>query len=191
MLLDDIEDSNSVEHFDKTCQQMLNKIFTITIKSVKHWKEKDSSFEYDSLRFHQTLEFECLCDDFLPPVWQNVIPVVYYFFNPWAACIQNGSEMHWLNHRRQELKRYSRKKDNACVSPIKENSEVNQFLGWSIFSAKTQFKSVSDEACLELLSAMMVLERDIDDQYIEKYYDTHMSLLNRGGLTLVNTKFFE
>ena len=32
---------------------------------------------------------------------------------------------------------------------------------------------------------------DIDEDYIQKYYDRHMSLLNTGGLTLVCSNFFE
>ena len=38
---------------------------------------------------------------------------------------------------------------------------------------------------------MMMREREIGDEYIEKYYDSHIALLNRGGLTLVNKRFFE
>ena len=32
---------------------------------------------------------------------------------------------------------------------------------------------------------------DIDEDYVQKYYDRHVSLLNTGGLTLVSRDFFE
>ena len=32
---------------------------------------------------------------------------------------------------------------------------------------------------------------DIDDDYISKYYDRNMSMLNTGGMTLVSKEFFE
>ena len=38
---------------------------------------------------------------------------------------------------------------------------------------------------------MIFRASEIDDEYMDKYYDRHMSLLNRGGLTLVNKVFFE
>ena len=38
---------------------------------------------------------------------------------------------------------------------------------------------------------MRMREREIDDEYMDRYYDGHMSLLNRGGLTLVSGPFFE
>ena len=38
---------------------------------------------------------------------------------------------------------------------------------------------------------MMLCEREIEDEYMDRYYAGHMSLLNRGGLTLVSGPFFE
>ncbi len=37
---------------------------------------------------------------------------------------------------------------------------------------------------------MMLKEREKDNEYIKKYYDPNMSLLNCGGLTLINKHFF-
>ena len=45
--------------------------------------------------------------------------------------------------------------------------------------------------CIDLLSSMFMREREMDDEYLKKYYDAHMSLLNKGGLTLVNKHYFE
>ena len=74
-----------------------------------------------------------------------------------------------------------------------ENSEVNGFLGWTIFSSMGGYFGVSctHVNCKEVLLPMMMREREIDDKHFEKYYDSHMALLNRGGLTLVNKTFFE
>jgi hypothetical protein len=38
---------------------------------------------------------------------------------------------------------------------------------------------------------MMVCEGNIDDEYMVKYCDSHFSLLNQGGLILVNNHVFE
>ena len=38
---------------------------------------------------------------------------------------------------------------------------------------------------------MMMRERDIDNEYMEKYYDGYMSLLSRGGLTVVSDPYFK
>ena len=37
---------------------------------------------------------------------------------------------------------------------------------------------------------MLLRERDMDDEYMQNNYDSHMSLLNCGGLTLVNKIYF-
>ncbi len=36
----------------------------------------------------------------------------------------------------------------------------------------------------------MLREQEIDDKYLDKYYDSHMSLLNQGGITFINKTFF-
>ncbi len=38
---------------------------------------------------------------------------------------------------------------------------------------------------------MIILEEDADEEYLAKYYDTNMSMVNCGGLTLVSSYFFE
>ena len=80
-----------------------------------------------------------------------------------------------------------RRKTNTTLTAVEENNEANRFLGWAIFSAKKRF---AEEKCKHALSSMMMREREIDDEYMEKYYDSNMGMLNHGGLTIVNKQFF-
>ena len=82
---------------------------------------------------------------------------------------------------------------NHELTVVEENSEVNRFLGWAIFSAMKRFKEATDDEKehKEILSSLLMREREIDDAYMEKYYDSHMAMLNCGGLTLVKGFFFQ
>ena len=46
-----------------------------------------------------------------------------------------------------------------------------------------------EKVCTEVLLSMLIRERETDEAYMEKYYDFHMAMLNRGGLTLVKGIF--
>ena len=89
-----------------------------------------------------------------------------------------------------------RQKQND-IKPAEANNEVNSFVGWSIFSAMKKFVDTDenelDTECKELLKSMSLSEADAykDEEYLAKYYDTNMSMLNHGGLTLVSKQFFE
>ena len=88
------------------------------------------------------------------------------------------------------------------LTPNEQNNEVNRFVGWAVFSSlkrilkkkasgKDSSKAkASDRDHRALLMSMMVRARDIDDEYTSKYYDSNMSLLNRGGLTFVSKLSF-
>ena len=80
---------------------------------------------------------------------------------------------------------------NHELTVVEENSEVNSFLGWAIFSAMKRFKEATDDEKehKEILSSLLMREREIDDAYMEKCYDSHMAMLNRGGLMLVKGFF--
>ena len=91
-------------------------------------------------------------------------------------------------------------KTNRKMTTGEENSEVNRFFGWAIFSTMKRFttdssthlnKISTSAAKKSILLDMMLREREIDDEYMSKYYDEHISLLNRGGLTLVSGPFFK
>ena len=70
---------------------------------------------------------------------------------------------------------------------------MNLFLGGAIFSAMKRFEDNTDDEKerREVLSSILTSEREIDDAYVEKYYDSHMAMLNCGGLTLVKGIFFK
>ena len=82
-------------------------------------------------------------------------------------------------------------RSNHELTVVEENSEVNRFLGWAIFGAMKRFKDdTNDEKeSREVLSSMPMHEREINDAYMEKYYDSHMAMLNCGGLMLVKVIF--
>ena len=75
-----------------------------------------------------------------------------------------------------------------------ENNEVNSFFGWAIFSTLKKHADHETEAGSkqrELLSLLMIREREIDEYYLRNYYDTNIGMLNHSGLTLVSGKFFK
>ena len=82
---------------------------------------------------------------------------------------------------------------DSNLSMAQKNSEVNRFVGWSIFSALKKYADDSKEEneCKRLLLWMMLKEDELDDDYWSKCYDSNMSLLNNGGLTLVSKEFFD
>ena len=58
------------------------------------------------------------------------------------------------------------------------------------FESKLKRKyDVSNQECCLLLSSMLLRAREMDNEYVEKYYEINMALLNNGGLTLVNKMF--
>ena len=81
---------------------------------------------------------------------------------------------------------------------VEEKSKVNWFLWWAVYNAMEKFakdstthitwSSINAER-KNILMAMIMWEREIDDDYLEKYYNPHMSLLNCGGLTLIHSLF--
>ena len=92
------------------------------------------------------------------------------------------------------------KKMNRKVTTAEENSEVNRFLGSAIYSAMKKVTSASSTHLNKIstntdkkriLMDVMLRERDIDNECMDRHYDGHMSLLSRGGLTLVSRPFFE
>ncbi|KAL7537398.1 hypothetical protein ACHAXR_010209 [Thalassiosira sp. AJA248-18] len=192
-LLEDTLEVGGVEEFDEACQRIQNKNFDITVNSLYRRKSDKVSFEYDLHEFHRSEEFASLCWDHLPGRLADSHP----------GCVMlclSLSRMHsaWLKEslaeaRKERNPELFRKKSNHCLSVVEENNETNNFFGWAIFSSMKRFgfESSSDKECKEALSKMMMREREMDDEYMDKYYDSNMSLLNSGGLTLVHAHFFE
>ncbi len=83
-------------------------------------------------------------------------------------------------------------KQTSNLSSSDENNEVNSFVGWSIFSALKKYEDDNEEEneSKRLLLSMIMLEEDADEEYMTKYYDTNLSMVNCGGLTLVSKYFF-
>ena len=79
------------------------------------------------------------------------------------------------------------KKSNCPLTPAEENNEVNRFLGWAIFSSvkKIYGESFSYVSRKQVLLAVMMRKIDMDDEYLTKYNDSHMVLINQGELTLM------
>ena len=80
------------------------------------------------------------------------------------------------------------------LSIVEQHNEVNRFFGWKIYSVLNKLKKkydVNSQECSRLLPSMLLHAREMDDEYVEKYYIINMALLGNGGLTLVNKIFFE
>ena len=84
------------------------------------------------------------------------------------------------------------KKSTREISIVEQHNGVNQFTGWAIIGAMKRFKksdNLNNPECRQLLSLMLLRGREKEDDYVEKYYNIDMALLNNGGLTLVKEIF--
>lgn len=199
-LLEICLDDVCAQQFENTCISMQNKMFELTVKSMKRRKDEGMSFEYDLHSFHRSTDFSQLCQTQLPGTLSQSHPstVILYLC---LACFHSV----WLKEALYEARKIRnpelfQRKVNRKMTTAEENSEVNRFFGWAIFSTMKRFtgdssthlnKISTSAAKKNILLDMMLREREIDDDYMSKYYDGHMSLLNRGGLTLVSGPFFE
>ena len=165
----------------------------ITVKLLEQQTYDRSLFEYDLHEFHCPEEFALIC-------W-NVLPGRLADSHP--GCVMlclSLAQMHsaWLKDalfdaRKERNLELLQKKTNVCLSMAEENSKVNRFLGCAFFSSTKRYSGVlsTHVNCKEVLLSMMMCAREIDDEYIEKYYDSHMAFSNRGGLTVVEKTFLE
>ena len=158
-------------------------------------KSKGVSYEYDLYMYHRSEEFRLLCQSSLPGQLAESHPGCV------ALCL-SLSRMHtiWLREALIESQKKLnpgrfRKETTRELSIVEEHNEVNRFLGWAIYSVMEKLKKqkdcINNRACRQLLSNMLLRSRQMDDEYVEKYYDINMALLNNGGLTLVDKLFFE
>ena len=86
------------------------------------------------------------------------------------------------------------KASTRVLSIVEQHNEVNQFPGGAIFTVLNKFRKkydVNSKECCRLISSMLLCPREMDNGYVEKYYDINMALLNNGGITLVRKMFFE
>ena len=65
LLEDTLLPSNS-SMFDKSCQQIQNKLFEFAMKTMIARNKDDVSFEFDLHEFHRSEEFSLICWEFLP-----------------------------------------------------------------------------------------------------------------------------
>ena len=61
------------------------------------------------------------------------------------------------------------------------------------YTLLSQYEEDSEEKneSKRLLLSMILLEEDADEEYMAKYYDTNIAMVNCGGLTLVSKYFFD
>ena len=181
--------------FDEACRTILNKLLCYTAEIMRKRKSRTVSFEARVHKFFKSAEFDEICKENLPGNLGNSCP----------GCVLLGlmlSQLHqdWLRlalkhiweHRHPEL---FKQKQGSSLTAADENNEVNSFVGWSIFSAlkKKKYRDANEEEndSKRLLLSMVMSEEDADDEYLAKYYDTNMSMINCGGLTLVRSTFFD
>jgi len=192
-LINDTIEPDELKQFDKACQRMQDKIFEITVKSFENRKKKDdTSYEYDLHQFHLSDDFDALCQALPCSLVDNRAGCVMIFIS--LSRMQNE----WMRDA-LEKSRKSRNPElfhntsNTTMTACEENSEVNRFIGWAVFSTLKKFPAdtSSNEKLRTVLCSMFLRGREMNDEYISKYYDGHLALLNCGGLTLINSRYFE
>ena len=133
-LLEIYQDEGCAQKFENTCISMQNKMFEYTVKSMKKRKDENNSFEYDLHSFHRSPEFSGLCKSQLPGSLSDSHPgcVMLYlclarFHSVWLQDALCGDR----KTRNPEL---FLKKSHRKMTTAEENSEVNRFYGWAIYS---------------------------------------------------------
>ncbi len=190
-LVEDMVETGCKEQFEQACQIFLDKIFLMTIKSLQGRKGDEVSFEKDLLDFHRSPEFASLCWTLLPGRLAEMYSGCFILFMTLSQLHSVWLKDALINARKQHNPGLFRLQATSSLTGVEENNEVNRFLGWAVFSSMAKFSddSARSNERKSLLSNMMIREREMDDEYMEKYYDLKMSLLNCGGLTLVNKNF--
>ena len=179
--------------FDLACQRVMDKLLRITAELMTKRQSLTLSFEAQVHNFFKSSDYDDICTEYLPASLSESHP----------GCMLLGlmlSKLYkdWLTSALEEARRSRNPelfatKQASDLSVAEENNEVNTFVGWSIFSALKKYAEVSgeDNESKRLLLSMIMLEEDADEEYISKYYDKNMSMMNCGGLTLVSKYFFE
>ena len=192
-LINGTVEPDELEQFDKACQIMQDKIFELTVKTFENRKKKDdASYEYDLHQFHLSDDFADLCQALPCSLADNRAGCVMIFIS--LSRMQNE----WMRDA-LEKSRKSRNPElfhntsNTTMTACEENSEVNRFIGWAVFSTLEKFRAdmPTNKKLRTVLCSMFLRGRDMNDEYISKYYDGHLTLLNLGGLTLINSRYFE
>ena len=62
------------QQFENTCISIQNKMFELTVKSMKRRKDEGMSFEYDLHSFHRSTDFSQLCQNQLPGILSESHP---------------------------------------------------------------------------------------------------------------------
>lgn len=181
---------------EEACQKIQDKLFQMSLNALQRRKSNSVSYEYDMHSYHRSPEFHNFCINSLPGT----------LFREHSCCALlflalNRLHAGWVREALIEARKKRdpamfRKKSTTALTTEQENNAVNRFVGWGADSTM-KLKRFEDDGtaankeCRKLLSSMILRSRDMDDEYVEKYYDMHMTLLNRGGLTLISKPFFE
>ena len=192
LLEDTLLPSNS-SMFDKSCQQIQNKLFEFAMKTMIARNKDDVSFEFDLHEFHRSEEFLLICWEFLPG------RLAYHHGGCVMLCI-SLSELfiEWLkttmmDERKKRNPELFKKGKEECFTMAEQNNEVNSFIGWSIFSSlkksKYVLKTEKESMGKKIILSMMMREKDIDEGYMAMCYDKNMAMVNHGFLILVKMDF--
>lgn len=183
--------------FENACTNIQDKLFQISLRAMKDRKNNNTSHEYDLHAYHRSSEFDDMC--------VNALPGTLGLIHPCCAmlCIAlNRLHLGWLREalidaRKERNPEMFAKAATSSLTTAQKNSEVNRFVGWAIFSTMKKFHSRgsggsdNDKECRALLAAMMLRAWQMDDEYVNNYYDITVAMRNCGGLTLVSKLFFE
>ena len=142
-LLDEAMDDECSQQFENACISMQNKMFEFTVKSMTKRTNEGISFEYDVHAFHRSPDFSRMCQSELPGTLSDSHPgcVILYL------CLARFHSV-WLKDALYEARKIRnpelfQKKMNRKMTTAEENSEVNRFFGWAIYSTMKKVTSAS------------------------------------------------
>ncbi|KAL7490678.1 hypothetical protein ACHAWT_000225 [Skeletonema menzelii] len=185
--------NNGSTSFDLACQRIMDKLLRITADLMTKRHSLTISFEAQMHNFFKSTDYDDICTAHLPASLSESHPgcmliglMLSKLYKDWlTSALQSARQK-----RNPEL--FTRKQ-TSNLSEADQNNEVNSFVGWSIFSALKRYAEDSEEEneSKRLLLSMIMLEEDADEEYMAKYYDTNIAMVNCGGLTLVSKYFFD
>ncbi|KAL7554136.1 hypothetical protein ACHAWF_017538, partial [Thalassiosira exigua] len=194
VLLEDTQTLPDANEFESFCRQVQYKLFQVSVHSISHRNNDDYSFEYAVHQFHRSAEFAEMCLQHLPGRISEFHPGCVVLCLSLARMHTIWLKQALLDTRREHNPALFGTSVTSNLTLTEANSEVNRFLGWSTFSAMSVSfsKDTSDHRkCRKVVSSMILREREMTDEYVNEYYDPNMAMLNRGGLTLINSQFFK
>ena len=193
-LLEDMIELSISSAFDQACRMMMDMMFEFAVKAMNGRRNDELSYECDLHEYHRSNEFDLLCLNYLPGNLSQKHSCCAMLFISLSEIFSSMLKDALLEERERRNPELFVVANAQSLSAAEKNNEVNSFLGWAIQSTlkKRQYTKEDEKTCVpkSILRSIRMLERDIDEDYLESCYDMNMAMVNLGGLTLVSKSFF-